>query len=182
MSQFQPEHALAADELLPVVYRQLRQLAGQMIANEPPGHTLQATALVHEVYFRMHQGQARWTDEAHFYRAAAEAMRRILVDHVRRKRRLKRGGNRVRQQGAADLAIAVDYHEDLIALDDALDKLTLVDVKAAELVKLRYFAGMPLAQVSKTLGVPKRSVDRLWAFAKAWLHREISTMSSEDGI
>ena len=165
----------AAGQLLPLVYNELRSLATAWMAQENPGQTLQATALVHEAYLRLvnvDQAQA-FDNRGHFFAAAAEAMRRILVDNARRKGRLKRGGDRKRQD-LDDFPIELpDVHEDLIALDEALDRLKAEDPQGAELVQLRYFAGLSIPESAKMLGVSPRTADRIWAFARAWLHREV---------
>ncbi|MFO0808946.1 MAG: ECF-type sigma factor [Gemmataceae bacterium] len=161
----------APAELLPLVYDELRKLAAARLAAEPAGHTLQPTALVHEAYLRLvGDGRPRdWNGRGHFFAAAAEAMRRVLINRARDKRRLKRGGGRRRVDldALADPATAPDA--DLIELDDALSRLAGVNAQAAELVKLRFFAGLTLHEVATALGLPPRSVDRLWAFARAWL-------------
>lgn len=166
---------LASDKLLPLVYDELRKLATVKLAHEPPGQTLQATALVHEVYLRL-EGDAKspgWDSRGHFFAAAAEAMRRILVEAARRKKRFKRGGDQCRQD-LDDVEITTpEPHEDLLALDEALDKLTTTDRQAAELVKLRYFAGLTLPEAAQKMGVSPRTADRLWAYARAWLHHEL---------
>src|SRR5207248_10249922 len=151
------------------------QLAAQRMAQEKPGQTLQATALVHEAYVRLigaEQGQ-QFNSRGHFFAAAAEAMRRILIDHARRKQRRKRGGDRARVDlDVVDLA-APESPEDLVALDEALNKLAATDGEAAEVVQLRFFAGLPIAEVAELLGISPRTADRLWAYARAWLHQEI---------
>ena len=165
----------AAQQLLPLVYEQLRQLAAQKLAQEKPGQTLQATALVHEAYLRLvgDDGGPHWDNRGHFFAAAAEAMRRILVDQARRKAAHKHGGGLVRHD-VADLHLpAIEPREDLVALDKALTRLAQTDAAAAKLVELRYFAGLTLADAGQALGISSRSADRLWAFARAWLHREI---------
>jgi RNA polymerase sigma factor (TIGR02999 family) len=165
----------AAAQLLPLVYEELRQLAAQRLAQEKPGQTLQATALVHEAYLRLvdvEQAQ-HWNSRGHFFAAAAEAMRRILVDQARHKGSHKRGGGRARQD-IDRLEIALpEVPEDLIALDQALDKLAATDKKAADLVHLRFFAGLPVPEAAQLLGISPRTADRLWAYARAWLHQEI---------
>jgi RNA polymerase sigma factor (TIGR02999 family) len=166
----------AADELLVVVYNELRRLAAQLLAREAPGQTLQATALVHEAYLRLvgssHQS---WEGRRHFFAAAAEAMRRILVENARRKRRLKRGGDRKRIGMDLDTAdLAVDrVSDDLIALDEALAKLSEKDRVKAELVKLRYFGGLTGEQAAELLGISNTTAKRYWSYARAWLYREI---------
>ena len=170
----------AAERLLPLVYEELRKLAAHKLAQEKPGQTLQATALVHEAYLRLvesplrQQGeQPRWHSRGHFFAAAAEAMRRILVDNARRKKSLKRGGCRERQVLDAESLAAPQTPDDLLALDEALSQLAAEDPKAAELVTLRYFAGLTLKQAAEAVGVSPRSADFLWAFARAWLLRKI---------
>jgi RNA polymerase sigma factor (TIGR02999 family) len=165
----------AAEQLLPLVYDELRRLAAQKLAQEKPGQTLQATALVHEAYLRLvdvEQAQ-RWNSRGHFFAAVAEAMRRILVENARRKRSRKRGGHLVRQDlDALEIAIP-EGPEDLVALDEALDKLAATDPAAAALVHLRFFAGLPLPEAAQLLGIAPRTADRLWAYARAWLHQAI---------
>lgn len=166
----------AADRLLPLVYDELRQLAGAMLRNEKSGQTLQATALVHEAWLRLagSDGEAaNWDGRRHFFGAAAEAMRRILVEAARRKGRLKHGGewNRLELPDVPDQS--PDFREDLVALDDALSKLKSTDAEAAELVQLRYFAGLTMSDAAAVLGMSERSAARLWTYAKAWLFHEI---------
>jgi RNA polymerase sigma factor (TIGR02999 family) len=165
----------AAEQLLPLVYEELRKLAAQKLAQEKPGQTLQATGLVHEAYIRLvdvDQAQ-HWNSRGHFFAAAAEAMRRILIDNVRHKQSLKGGGDRRRQElDVAEITVP-ETSDDVVALDDALHKLAEVDKSAAEVVRLRFFAGLPLMEVAKVLGISPRTADRLWAYARAWLHQEI---------
>jgi RNA polymerase sigma factor (TIGR02999 family) len=166
--------AQAADKLLPAVYQELRRLAAQKLSREPPGQTLQATALVHEAYIRLVGEDKNWKGRTHFFAAAAEAMRRILIESARRKRRLKRGGGRHRVDlDNADLAID-GPSTDLIALDEALVKLETLDKLKSELVKLRFFAGVTLEQASALLGISQTTAKRYWTYARAWLYREIS--------
>jgi RNA polymerase sigma factor (TIGR02999 family) len=165
----------AAEELLSLVYDELRSLAAARLAQERPGHTLQGTALVHEAYLRLVGGQQSqtWDGRGHFFAAAAEAMRRILVDSARRKRRLKRGGEQARQElDGVEIALP-EIPEDVLALNEALTRLAATDPAAAELVQLRFFAGLPLVEAASMLGISSRTADRLWAYARAWLHREI---------
>jgi RNA polymerase sigma factor (TIGR02999 family) len=163
----------AAAELLPLVYDELRKLAAARLAEEKPGQTLQPTALVHEAYLRLVGGDQPpdWNGRGHFFAAAAEAMRHVLINRARDKHRLKRGGEgrrgRVDLDALADPANAPDA--DLLDLDDALGRLASVNAQAAELVKLKFFAGLTLHEAAATLGLPPRSADRLWAFARAWL-------------
>src|SRR5437762_6430827 len=173
--------ASAAEQLLPLVYDELRQLAAQRLADEKPGQTLQATALVHEAYLRLVDVDKpqQWNSSGHFFAAAAEAMRRILVDNARRKRSRKRGGELVRQDlDAVEIALP-ECPEDLVALDEALNKLAATDKVAAELVHLRFFAGLPIPEVAQILGISPRTADRLWAYARAWLHQEIEGRGSQ---
>ena len=165
----------AAEQLLPLVYDELRRLAAQKLAREKPGQTLQATALVHEVYLRLVDGEAirRWESRGHFFAAAAEAMRRILVDKARRKRSEKHGGRLARQE-LDDVDIAAPApSEDLLALDEALAKLEANDPVKAQLVKLRYFAGLSEEDAARALGVSRATVQRHWRYAKAWLLDEL---------
>jgi RNA polymerase sigma factor (TIGR02999 family) len=164
----------ASEQLLPLVYNELRTLAAQKMAREDPGQTLQATALVHEAYVRLvdvEQAQ-HWNSRGHFFAAAAEAMRRILVERARRKHRFRHGAERGRAELSC-MQICDDHAGDVLAVDKALDALCEQDTRAGELVKLRFFAGLTLAEAAATLGVSARTADRLWAYAKAWLHREL---------
>ena len=171
LSQIESGDPSAADQLLPLVYDELRKLAAARMAQEKPGQTLQATALVHEAWLKLVDvdDAHRWDSRGHFFAAAAEAMRRILINRARDKRRLKRGGDRERVHFdlLADPATAPD--DDLLELDDALSDLAGTNPQAAELVKLRYFAGLPLPEAAAILGLSTRSAARLWAFARAWL-------------
>jgi RNA polymerase sigma factor (TIGR02999 family) len=173
----------AASQLLPLVYDELRRLAGHRLARQSPGQTLQPTALVHEAYLRL-VGDAQesdWESRGHFFAAAAEAMRRILVENARRKGRRKRGGGLTRLDfGAAEQVTVPEVREDLLALDEALTKLAVTDPQAAQLVQLRYFAGLSIPEAAKGLGVAPRTADRLWAFARAWLLREIGGDGPDD--
>jgi len=169
-----PNAPRSAPELLPIVYEELRQLAAQKLAQEKPGQTLQATALVHEAWLRLLRADDRaWNDSQHFFCAAAEAMRRILIDIARRKQRPRHGGN-LRREDAPNLDIASPLpDEQLLAVDAALDRLAAVNPRAADVVKLRFFAGLTEAQVAAQLGVSVATVERIWAFARAWLFNEI---------
>ena len=173
LNAFDP--AAGSEQLLPIVYNELRHLASRKLADEQPGQTLQPTALVHEAYLRLVdvEHQQRWDSRGHFFAAAAEAMRRILVENARRKKSLKRGGEMVRQELAESQVTCTKADDDLLALDVALDQLAEADPPAAELVKLCYFSGLTIPQAAEALGIGKRSADRLWAYAKAWLHDEI---------
>jgi RNA polymerase sigma factor (TIGR02999 family) len=165
----------AAEQLLPLVYDALRELAAHKLARESAGQTLQATALVHEAYLRLVDGEQvqRWDTRGHFFAAAAEAMRRILVENARRKGSRKRGGGRKRED--LELLVSVDCEpaEDLLALDEALEKLAEEDPKKAALVKLRYFAGISVKEAADTLGISRATADRYWAYAKVWLYSAI---------
>ena len=171
----------ASEELLPLVYEELRLLAAQKLSHESPGQTLQATALVHEAYIRLVDGaDQNWNSRGHFFKAAAEAMRRILVENARRKKSPKHGGDRQRVQ--------LDYRDmgndapsdDIIALDEALTKLGEKDPKIAELVKLRYFAGLTLEQVAGIQGISRKTAGSHWSYARAWLRREITILGDSD--
>ena len=172
----------AAEQLLPLVYDELRALAANKLAREAPGQTLQATALVHEAYLRLvvqprretPQPPQHWDGRGHFFAAAAESMRRILVENVRRKRSLKRGGGWVRQDIDEAELVAAEPCEDLLALDEALDRLAALAPVKAELVKLRYFAGLTNEQAAEMLGVSVATAERYWAYARAWLHQEMT--------
>jgi len=168
--------AKATDELLPLVYEELRLLAAQRLSHEPPGQTLQATALVHEVYLRLVGDEPQsWENRGHFFAAAAEAMRRILIEKARRKKIRKEQGNLGEVDlDAADLPVAMCVDVDnLLALDEALAKLADADDVIANVVKLHCFAGLPLVSIAEILGVSARTAERYWAFAKTWLYREI---------
>jgi len=169
--------AKAADELLPLVYEELRLLAARKMAQEPPGQTLQTTALVHEAYIRLVGSEIQnWNSRGHFYSAAAEAMRRILIDNARRKKSLKRGGDHQRIEfDAAILKGGKSYQmDDLIALDEALQKLADKDKLKAELVKLLFFAGLTSDQAARVLGISPATAERYWDYARSWLRVEIT--------
>ena len=160
----------AADQLFPLVYDALRQLSGAQLANEAPGQTLQRTALVHEAYLRLVETHAqRWNSRGHFFAAAAEAMRRILVDRARKRNSVKHGGDRVREPLDEARVMAPEVGEDLVALDEALTQLAARDAEAAELVKLRFFAGLTSAQAADALGISARTADRVWTYARTFL-------------
>lgn len=161
----------AAGQLLPLVYDELRTLAAQRLANEKPGQTLQATALVHEAFLRL-VGDQQFENRGHFFAAAAEAMRRILVENARRKKRTKHGGDRERVDLDSRMSLNDDPN-DLLALDGALDKLAAEDAPAAELVKLHFFAGLPIERAGEILGLSRATAYRLWTYARAWLRAEV---------
>ena len=166
----------AANELLPLVYEELRKLAAQKMAHESPGQTLQATALVHEAWLRLGgDDQPAWDNRGHFFAAAAEAMRRILIDNARRKLTLRHGGSLERVNlNALELAAHMD-DEQLLALNEALEKFAAHDARKAELVKLRFFAGLTNEQAARALKVSEPTVKRDWAYARAWLFRELNS-------
>src|SRR5262245_23670030 len=170
----------AARDLFPVVYDELRQLAAAQLAREPAGHTLQPTALVHEAYLRLVDGdpQQQFNGRGHFFGAAAEAMRRILVDQARRKQAEKRGGGRARVDLDELVPAAGDRTDDLLALDDALAQLAEADADAAQLVKLRYFGGLTIKEAAAALGVSPRTADSVWAYARAWLLDRLDSSAS----
>jgi RNA polymerase sigma factor (TIGR02999 family) len=165
----------AAGQLLPLVYDELRQLAVQKLAQEKPGQTLQATALVHEAYLRLvgNTEEPHWDNRRHFFAAAAEAMRRILVENARRKQTHKHGGGRQRRDLDAEALAAPESDMDLLALDAALHRLAEQDPLKARLVELRYFAGLTGDQAAAALGMSASSADRLWVYTRAWLRREL---------
>lgn len=197
LQRVEDDDSEAVRELFTAVYDELRKLAAHHLQAEPPGQTLQATALVHEVWLKLmgplagfadaessgealsreHSGQP-WKSRAHFFGAAAEAMRRILVDNARRRNRLKRGGDLNRTMLDLDVVAETPDDDHLEMLDEALQRFAVVDSTACELVKLRYFAGLSLPDAAKVLDIAPRTADRLWAYAKAWLHREIQSPES----
>jgi RNA polymerase sigma factor (TIGR02999 family) len=165
----------AAEQLLPLVYEELRMLAAQKLAQEKPGQTLQATALVHEAYLRLVGTDAvqNWDSRGHFFAAAAEAMRRILVENARRKKRLKHGGDRKRLDlERADLALP-EGPDELLIIDEAIHKLAAEDPEAAQLVKLRFYAGLSVEEAAQLVGIARSTAYEHWAYARAWLHREV---------
>lgn len=170
----------AADQLLPAVYGELRKLASWRMANEPSDHTLQPTALVHEAYLRLlAQEDQRWQNSHHFFSAAAEAMRRILVERARQKARLKHGGNWSRVN-LDEIDVASESNEDtLLFVHEALEKLAATDPTCAELIKLRFFAGIPNHHAAEMLGLSERTAKRNWAYARAWLRREIESIQTK---
>ena len=175
LSQIEDGDPSAAEQLLPLVYDELRKLAAAKLANEKPGQTLQATALVHDAYIRLVDVDKaqHWDSRGHFFAAAAEAMRRILVEQARRKARVKHGGDLQRVElGEADIAIATS-DERLLAIDGALNKLAGEDPQAAALVKLRYFAGFSISQAAEAIGISRTTAYEQWAYARAWLRCEV---------
>jgi RNA polymerase sigma factor (TIGR02999 family) len=176
LSVIEQGDAHAAEQILPLVYDELRKLAAQKLVQEKPGQTLDATALVHEAYLRLvdtEQAQ-HFNSRGHFFAAAAEAMRRILVESARRKQSEKHGGQRTRVDLDQAEAVAAAGPDDLLALDEALAQLAEHDAQAAELVKLRYFAGLTVKEAAEFLGISPRNADFVWAFARAWLFRKLT--------
>jgi RNA polymerase sigma factor (TIGR02999 family) len=183
LSQIEAGDPSATEQLLPLVYEELRKLAATRLANEKPGQTLQATALVHEAFLRLVGGGdesspttgSSWNSRGHFFGAAAEAMRRILVEQARRKQAAKRGGQRHRIEFVDAPANDAVSTVDLLALDEALTALSAADTRAAELVKLRYFAGLTAAQAAEALGISTRTADRTWLYARTWLLNKLES-------
>jgi len=177
LSAIEGGDARAADQLLPLVYEELRLLAAQKLSRESPGQTLQATALVHEAYLRLVGAEGyNWDSRGHFFAAAAEAMRRILVDNARRKKALRRGGDQNRIDLNEALLVGEDdpLSEQLVALDEALTKLAEIDKIKADLVKLRYFAGLTGEQAAKALGISEATAERYWDYARSWLRLKMA--------
>ena len=164
-------------DLLPLVYDELRRLAAWRLAREAPGQTLQATALVHEAWLRIEAGDRRWRGKGHFFAAIGEVMRRILIDHARRRRAVRHGGGLTRAEGGLDELAAADTGpggtDEALAVHEALDRLEALDARKAALVKLRYFSGLTLAEAARALGVAEPTAKRDWAYARAWLFRKI---------
>lgn len=175
LSRMESGDPAAAEQLLPLVYEELRRLAAQRLSHEPPGLTLDATALVHEAYLRLvgDSAESQWKGRGHFFGAAAEAMRRILVERARRQRRLKHGGQMTRV-GLVDASEPTDeLSQRVLEVDQALDRLAAEDPLAAEVVKLHYFVGLSLAEVGKLLGMSRATAYRQWAYARSWLKADI---------
>jgi RNA polymerase sigma factor (TIGR02999 family) len=176
LSAFEQGDPRAASELLPLVYEELRRLAAQKLAHESPGQTLQATALVHEAYVRLVETEKvqDWNGRGHFFAAAAEAMRRILVENARRKQRVKHGGNRRRIDLDEACPVVQPPCDNLLALDEALSRLAAHDPLRAELVKLRFFAGLTMPEAARALGLSLATAERHWTFARTWLYAELA--------
>jgi RNA polymerase sigma factor (TIGR02999 family) len=164
----------AAEQLLPLVYQELRKFAAQKLAREKPGQTLQATALVHEAYLRLVDKPQDWNSRGHFFAAAAEAMRRILVERARYRQRLRHGGGRKRIDLDEACALASPLSKDLLALDEVLARLAARDPLKAELVKLRFFAGLTMAEAAQALSISLATAERYWTFARTWLYAELT--------
>jgi RNA polymerase sigma factor (TIGR02999 family) len=176
LMQGEPGDSNAAEQFLPLVYEDLRKLAAARLAREKPGHTLQATALVHEAYLRLvdRSSEQTWDNQGHFFAAAAETMRRIVVEHARSKGRLKRGGEFVRRD-LDDLSAHIQIKlDELLAVDEAIDRLKAQNADAAQLVKLRYFAGMTIPETAQAMSISPRKADQIWAYARAWLMAEMA--------
>ena len=176
LEAMQRGEAQAAEELLPLVYDELRRIAAYKMAQESPGHTLQPTALVHEAWLRMMgDGNEQFAGRAHFFAVAAEAMRRILVESARRKHSLKRGAGAQREELNESHLVQPARSEEMLAVDEALDLLAAEDSTSADLVKLRYFVGMTMEEAAAALGLPLRTAERLWTYSRAWLRRRMSS-------
>jgi RNA polymerase sigma factor (TIGR02999 family) len=177
LADIEQDDPRAAEQLLPLVYDELRKLAAQRMAQENPGQTLEATALVHEAYLRLvdRDKAQNWDSRGHFFAAAAEAMRRILVDNARRRASVKNGGGLLREPLVESAIATTQISGDVLAVDEALTKLARSDPQAAELVKLRFFTGLTIKQAAEILGISSRSADDVWAYARAWLLREIES-------
>jgi len=176
LSQIEQGDPQAAEKLLPLVYDELRKLAAAKLAQEKPGQTLQATALVHEAYLRLvgGDGAEKWDNRGHFFAAAAEAMRRILLDQARKKQSQRRGGD-LQRQPLDDIEIQTSEPQlDLLAADEALEKFQRIDAVAAQLVKLRFYAGLTIPQAAAVLSISTATADRYWAYARVWLHAELT--------
>lgn len=176
LSRIESGDPTAARQLLPLVYEELRKLAAAHLAREKPGQTLQATALVHEAFIRLVDGDEakRWDSRGHFFAAAAEAMRRILVSNARRKHATKHGGKRDRIEIDLELLPAITHDDKLMALDEALQRLEVLDKRKAELVKLRYFVGLSIGESAQLLGISTATADRDWKYARAWLQEQMT--------
>jgi RNA polymerase sigma factor (TIGR02999 family) len=168
--------AQASEQLLPLIYQELRRLAASMMAQEPAGHTLEATALVHEAYVRLvdSEEELKWSHRGHFFAAAAEAMRRILVDKARRKQRVKHGGEHHRVELDEERPICSVPSDQMVALDEALERFAQEEPEKAQLVKLRFFAGLSIEEAAETLGISRATASRHWTYARAWLHDAVS--------
>jgi RNA polymerase sigma factor (TIGR02999 family) len=174
----------AAEQLLPLVYDELRRLAAQRLAHERPGQTLQATALVHEAYLRLVEAQVgqNWNGRGHFFAAAAEAMRRILIENARRKKRSKRSGDRIRIELDDPRLSYTEPVEKLFAIDEALEQLAREDPQAAQLVKLRFFTGLSIEDAAEIVGFSRSTAYEHWAYARAWLHRQMRDRPEEERV
>ena len=175
LSQIELGDPSAGEQLLPLVYEELRKLAASRLAKEKPGQTLQATALVHEAYLRLVDGDKvqHWNSRGHFFAAAAESMRRLLVEQARRKKRLRHGGNHHRIDLDSELAFSGDADDTLLAVNDALDRMAVDEPEAAAVVKLRYFAGLTIEETAAAMKISVRTANRHWTYARAWLYQQL---------
>ena len=182
LERIQKGEPSAAEALLPLVYEELRALAAQKLAHETPDQTLQPTALVHEAYLRLVdvEQRQRWDGRGHFFAAAAEAMRRILVERARRKKTVKHGGGRQRLDADTVAIVAPENDDDLVAIDEALDRLAALDPAKAELVKLRYFAGLTIEECADALGISCATAKRYWAYSRVWLFEQVNHKDHKD--
>jgi RNA polymerase sigma-70 factor, ECF subfamily len=180
LAQLREGNREAASQLIPLIYNEMRRMAGAYMQRERPGHTLQPTALVHEAYMRLAGGQqGPWQNRAHFFAIAAHVMRQVLVDHARRRHSRKRGGANVQKIDIdAEALIGAENIEDVIALDEALDRLAKLDPRQSRLVELRFFAGLDVEQLAEVLGVSPTTIKREWRSARAWLHGELTPPKS----
>ena len=175
LAELQAGDTQAARRLMPLVYDEFREIAARYLRRERGNHTLQPTALVNEAYLRLiDQSRVQWQGKTHFFAVGAQAMRRVLVDHARSRERLKRGGQRARVTLDEAVALSPERDEDVLALDEALEKLAALDDRQARIVELRFFAGLNVEEVAQLLGVSKRTVEGDWTMARAWLHRELA--------
>jgi RNA polymerase sigma factor (TIGR02999 family) len=176
LARIEANDPVAADELLPLVYNELRKVAAAKLAHEKPGQTLPATALVHEAYLRLVDGQASqdWNSRGHFFAAAAEAMRRILIENARSKKRMKRGGNRPRVELDEACLVSNAPSEDLLALNEALERLAIESAPRADLVKLRYFAGLTIEEAAAAMNISAATAKRYWTYSRAWLYQALA--------
>ncbi|HEY6341669.1 MAG TPA: sigma-70 family RNA polymerase sigma factor [Bryobacteraceae bacterium] len=180
LAQLREGNREAASQLIPLIYNEMRRMAGAYMQRERPGHTLQATALVHEAYMRLAGGQpGPWQNRAHFFAVAAHVMRQVLVDHARRRHSGKRGGGNAQKVDIdAEVLIGAENTEDVIALDEALDRLAKLDPRQSRLVELRFFAGLDVEQLAEVMDVSPTTIKREWRSAKAWLHGELTLLKS----
>ena len=175
LRQFGAGNRSGVDKLFATVYQELRNLAAQFFQREPQGNTLQPTALVHEAYVKLvDQKNVDWQGQTHFFAVAAQAMRRVLVDHARQRKAAKRGGRKKRVPLVEDLVTGFQPNDDLLAVDEVLSKLTLLDPRQAQMVELRFFGGLSVTEAAEVLGMSKRSAEREWTMVRAWLRRELS--------
>ena len=180
LTQVRDGNQEAANQLIPLIYKELRQMAGAFMRGERPGHTLQATALVNEAYMRMVGGHpVEWQNRAHFFAIAAHTMREVLLDYARRSRAAKRGGGNARKvELDEEFSVGPDKLEEVIAIDEALERLAQIDPRQSRIVELRFFAGLKVEEAAEVMGVSPKTIKREWRSAKAWLHREMDTVKS----